>query len=137
VNQLVASNVLLQDRADSLRTLLNSGHVLRLFQNNFTPVSQDSFGSFSEASFTGYASAALTADFGASFKVQDGEYQISSTFHTFTCTGGSPQTVYGSYISAGSDWKFAIRFDVPIVVTNGTSFAIQINPQDWAKSIIP
>lgn len=137
MNQLVASNVLLLDRADALRTLLNSGHTLRLFQNDFVPLSQDSLGSFSEATFMGYAAASLSADFAAPVKIIDGEYQISGTFHTFACTGGSSQTIYGAYITAGSDWKFAIRFDAPLVITNGVSFAVQMNPQDWAKSIIP
>ena len=136
-NQLVASNVLLLDRADALRTLLNSGHTLRLFSNDYTPLSQDSLGSFAEATFTGYAAVGLSAAFAAPVKVQDGEYQISTTFYVFTCTGGSTTMCYGAYITAGSDWKFAIRFDTPITVNNGTSFAIQINPQDWAKSIIP
>jgi hypothetical protein len=136
MNQIVTSNALLSDRADSLRTLLNSGHFLRLFSNNFTPVPQSSLGSFTEAAFTGYAAASLSADFAVPTKVQDGEYQIASTFHTFNCTSGSSSMAYGAYITAGSDWKFAILFDTPITVTSGFSFAVQMNPQDWAKSIL-
>jgi hypothetical protein len=133
----VASNALLDARAGTLRTLLNSSHTLRLFKNNFTPTPASILSAFTQADFTGYASVSLASQFGAQTKIVDGEYQINSGTYTFTWTGGSDQTVYGWYIDDGTDVKFSQTFPSAILMTTGVSFTLQVNPQEWAFSIVP
>lgn len=137
MSALVASNALLLNRATSLRTLLNSGHFLKLFRNNFLPTPADSLGSFVEADFGGYASVDLTGQFGAPLKVVDGEYQIATPAYTFSCTGAPNNSVYGAYVTDGFDVKYSFVFAAPIIVSNGTIFTVQISPQEWALSILP
>lgn len=133
---LVASNALLADRIASLRTLLNSGKTLRLFVNNFTPTPVNIRSDFTEASFVGYAGQSLSSDFAAGVKIIDGEYQSSSTTHTFSCTSGSSQTVYGWYIDDGTDVFLSNKFSAGIVMASGSSFTLQVKAQEWALSIV-
>jgi len=134
--QIVASNAFLNDRAGALRTLLNSSHTLRIFKNNFTPTPANVLADFTEATYTGYAGVSLAGDFAAQTKIQDGEYQTQSTSHTFGPNSGTAQTVYGWYIDDGTNVKLSFKFDNPITVDATTTFSVQVNAQDWAKSIL-
>jgi hypothetical protein len=133
---IVASNALLADRIASLRTLLNSGKMLRLFQNMFTPAPDDILSDFTQATFTGYAAQSLSSAFAAGVKIIDGEYQSTAGPFTFTCSGGSAQTVYGWYIDDGSNVFLSNAFSAPITMVSGASFSITINAQDWSLCIV-
>ena len=133
----VASNALLDARAGTLRTLLNSSHNLRLYSNNLTPTPANVLADFTEATFPGYSAVSLASQFGAQTKVQDGEYQIQSGTYTFTFTSGSSQTVYGWYIDDGTNVKFSQIFAQSILMTTGVQFTLQVSPQEWAFSIVP
>jgi len=132
----VLSNPLLDARAGTLATLLNSGHTLRLFQNNLTPTPATSLGSFTESTFTGYAAVSLSGQFGSPTFVTDGQYQIASGTYTFSCTGGSSQTIYGWYIDDGSNVKMSQRLDTPVTISSGGNYTLQVRPQEISQSIL-
>jgi hypothetical protein len=133
---LVASDALIEARVTTLQTLLNSGHTLRLFANDFTPDPASVLGDFTESSFTGYAPESLSGLFGSPVKITDGEWQIQTDPIPFSCSGGSPQVVYGAYVDDGADVIFSARFDAPITMTSGASFTLQLSPQGWAKVLL-
>jgi hypothetical protein len=124
----VASNYILNLRAGTLRTLLNSGCTLRIFSNNITPTPANVIGDFTQATYGGYAGQVLTNDFAAQVKVKDGEYSITSTVHTFAYTSGATQTVYGWYIDDGTGVMFSAAFPAAIAMGTGVSFTLQIVP---------
>jgi hypothetical protein len=82
---------------------------LRLFVNNHTPASPDTASNYTEASFPGYAAIAVNAWGNAAFNASS-QGQTTETVRTFTQTSvpGSPQTVYGYYITdAGGNLQWA------------------------------
>ncbi len=84
-----------------------------LFKNNYTPVELSTGGSFTKATFTGYADVAPPV-----FAAASGGSPATSTADvaTYVCSGGSPQTVYGYYVTDGSGKVlFAERFTVPFI----------------------
>jgi hypothetical protein len=137
-NQIIASNKWIQDDIDALRTVINSGHTLKLFQNNVTPdPSKVAISFFTVANWDTYANQALTSDFAASTKIVDGEYQILSTVHVFAVPGSGSQTIYGWWIDDGSNVKLSYRFDSSVTMsTSNPALAVQIAYQQWAKSLL-
>jgi hypothetical protein len=132
----VLGNALLSDRAATLAAVLNASHKLKLFANSLTPNPATPLASFVEATFAGYQGVALDSQFGAPTKVQDGQYQISTPFFTFTCSGGSGQLVYGWYIDDSVNMRLAQAFDTPVTIAPGSPYMLQIQPQEISQSIL-
>lgn len=133
----VAGNQWLIDRITQAQTALNTGHSLRLFQNNFTPVPGSLLSAFTEANFAGYTARVLTGTFGAPAQIQNGEYQISTGTFTWTYASGPDQTIYGWYVTDASNWKLAQVLPSPFVVTVGSTLSLILRVQDWSLSIVP
>lgn len=137
VADIVASNKLLSTVADQLRTLLNTGHTLRLFKNNITPTPANLLADFVESTYLSYAGISLSGAFTTPIKVIDGEYQTSAPTFTFSASAGAtPENAYGFYIDDGTYVKFSMRFSAPVVMGPSAAFTLQLNPQVWAKSIL-
>jgi hypothetical protein len=101
--------------------------VVELYQNNYTPVDGSVTADFTAATFTGYAAVSiLTAGFSAATIVSGEGVADYATPPVYTCTGGSPQTVYGWFLRGATSGKtyFAQQFDVPRVMSNGAVEAL-------------
>lgn len=142
MGSIIDSNKTLQLVIDYLRgTLLNTANsYVKLFHNNFTPTPASVLGDFTEATYTGYAAIQVNSKFGSPYKVIDGEYQTDSSAFSYSCTGGSSQTVYGWYLTwfdGSTTWVLKSGvFSTPFVMTTGASFNIQISPQEWALILL-
>ncbi len=98
---------------------------IELFKSNTTIVYASVIADFTLADFTGYSHVAYTRADNIGVAVYTGDRVITQgTIHpTFTCTGGSPQTVYGWLAvgqTSGVVW-FGQNFATPRVMTNGAS----------------
>jgi hypothetical protein len=133
---IIASNVHLLDRAESLRKLLNSGHSAHLFQNDYRPSPKSVTLNFVEAAFPGYTPQTLTGKFAVPSKVKDGEYQTESAAITFACSVDYPLPAYGWYILGGGKVKFSHRFLLPAVMTAGKSIVLRLHGEVWSVSAV-
>ena len=88
---------------------------IRLFKNNYTPVNSSTYADFTEADFSGYAGYA-SLSWGAAFINGSTQGEIDATQVTWTHNGGgTANTVYGIYITDGSNnLMYAERFSAPI-----------------------
>lgn len=136
-SSFIASNALLRQSADWLGTILNSGHFLRLFSNNIAPTPATPLTGFNEAAFSGYAAVNLLGLFSSSVLVMVGELQIPPVIALFIQNGALIDTVYGWYITSGTNVKLSGRLVTPVTFNVNTSFQIQLNVQEWALSIVP
>jgi len=96
----------------------------RLFSNDVTPTDTFTLASFTEASFTGYAAVSVApGDWDAPTVVSDVGQIDKTTPPVFTCTGGSPQDVYGWYLvdPGASLVLFTQRFDAPRTMVMGST----------------
>ena len=122
-----------------ISTSLLSAGVLHLYSNNYSPSDSTVIGDLTEATFPGYAGNALT---GASWNAVTVTSHIASTQLTAASTfrrgtGGSPQTIYGAYITDSTNtyllaaWEFASG---PYTLTNPGD-AISTTPQLTSQSL--
>lgn len=130
------SNPLLLARSTSLQTLLNSGHTLRLFVNNFIPTPSTPLSSFTEASFPGYAGISLAGQFAGPTLVQDGQYMLTTPVLTFACTGLPGQTIYGWYVDDGTNMVACQLLTTPFPITQGGTYPVLLRPQEISQSIL-
>jgi hypothetical protein len=86
---------------DALST--NENYILRLYQNNYTPVDASAPGSFTEANFTSYAALTLTRALWNSAVVVSlkAETSYGSAPLSWTC-GASGNTIYGYYVTGAT-----------------------------------
>ncbi len=80
--------------------------------------------SFTQATFTGYSGAALT---GGSWTTTPSDPSVGTyAQQTFTCSGGSPQNIYGWYLvtTAGGLLRFYEQFDGPVLISSGDSLRV-------------
>jgi hypothetical protein len=101
--------------------------VVRLYQNNYTPVDGSTAGSFTAGTFTG--SGAITvpqANWSASVIVSDVAQSDATPFPSWTHGGGAAQTVYGWYAltSVTGLCVMAQRFDAARNMTSGSTEAL-------------
>jgi len=91
----------LQTNAAALRTWLNSQtYKLRLFQNNYTPLTTSVIGDFTEATFSGYAGQNIGS--WAVAVLSGSKYILTAPALTFSHSGGATgNTIYGYYIVTG------------------------------------
>jgi len=108
------------------KTAASQNLVMKLYQNNHTPVIGDAVGAYTEATFTGYAAATLT---GASWTIS-GTNPASATYaqQSFSSTANqSAQTIYGYFVirTTAADLICAELFATPIVIQfNGDTINI-------------
>lgn len=131
------SNPLLLARAGTLQALLNSGHKLHLFSNNFTPDPTTPISSFVECTFPGYVAIDLTGLFTGPTLVQNGQYQLTTGTLAFGCTGLPGQTIYGWWIDDGTNMKACQLLDTPFPITPGVDYLAILRPQEITQSILP
>ncbi len=84
----------------------NENHILKLYQNNYTPVAASAPGSFTEATFTGYAARTLTrSTWNAAVTVSTkGETSYGTTPQSWTC-GVTGNTIYGYWVEGSTSAK--------------------------------
>ena len=105
---------------------------IELFQSNTTVAYGSVLSDFTLADFSGYSHFSFERSFFEGVGVTSGDRVVTqtTTFPTFSCTGGGGQTVYG-FLAVGKDsgevW-FGQNFDTPRLMTNGASETL--NPFD-------
>lgn len=132
----VTSDTLLQARAEELRTLLNSGHLLRLFSNDLTPAPDTPRSAYVEATFGGYEAKPLAGQWSSVVMAQPGLWEFQAGPFEWARDGGSGGTVYGWYIDGGDDVPFAQRFANPVSMEPKTILRLLVTPQDWSVSLL-
>lgn len=132
---IVASNFILEDRANALRSFLSSDTSLRIFVNDFQPLPTDPIGNFVEAFFAGYARINMNAQWQIVRKQADGNYVIVSNAQNFVGGVGASQTVYGWFIVKGGKVLFSARLPVPQTMVNGTRLQVKISLNTAAASL--
>jgi hypothetical protein len=98
--------------------------VVDLFSSNTTVVDASTGADFTIATFSGYAQVSVPrTDFGSTSIVSNVAQIDDTTPPAFTCSGGSPQTVYGWIMrGAVSGTIYAGQnFDTPRVMSGGAS----------------
>ena len=133
----VASNQWLSDRINQAVTDINTGHVLRLFKNNFTPTPGSLYTDFVESTFGGYSTLSFTGSFATPVLIIPGEYQSSGPTWSFSWASGPDEVCYGWWITKGTTWKLAQVLPSPFTFTSGATLQLIIRIQDWALSIVP
>jgi hypothetical protein len=96
---------------------------IELFKSNTTVAYASVLADFTLADFTGYSHYSWTRGSFIGVGVTSGDRVVTqgTTFPTFTCSGGSPQTVYGWLAvgkTSGEVW-FGQNFASPRVMTSG------------------
>lgn len=134
--EIVASNDLLLERAQDLRTLFDGGHALRLFQNDIEPLPKHKIGDFIESSYPGYARVNMAGKWKAVFKVIDGQYQFSSDEVTFLATAASNEVAHGWYLVGDGKVKLSCRLPFPNTMTLGAPVTVRIDCIVWAAVIL-
>jgi len=134
--EIVASNDLLKERSEKMRTLFDSNHALRLFRNDFQPTPKHAVGNFSEATFAGYARINMGGKWHLVFKVIDGEWQFSSDDVFFTATAGANETVFGWYLVGDGKVKLSARLPFGKLMNVGQTLQLRLDCETWATSIL-
>jgi hypothetical protein len=137
---LVQSNFQCQGVLNENITGLNANHYLVcLFQNNFVPTPANVLADFTEATFAGYARLSTASAFGVSAKVIDGEYQSNSSLFTFTASGSTPQTVYGTFIADPTFTNVLYSEAFPtgyVMVNSGLPLVLQYQLREYSAVIL-
>ena len=100
-----------------------------LFSSNTTVGDSSTGADFTIATFTGYAQVSIArADFDPATITSHVAELTDPTYPTFTCSGGSPQTVYGWIMRGATSGKIYAgqNFDSPRVMAAGATE--QLNP---------
>ncbi len=98
--------------------------VVDLFSSNTTVVDASTGADFTIATFTGYAQFDVArADFASPTIVSNVALINDPTPPTFSCSAGSPQTVYGWIMRGAVSGKVIVgqNFDTPRVMAPGTT----------------
>lgn len=130
-------NTLLQNRANALASLLNSGpYTIHLFQNNFLPTPATPLSSFLECNFTGYTSLSLTGQFGTATKIVDGQWSIQTSVLGWGNTGSTAQTIAGWYVTDGANLIACQLLGSAITINPGDTYTFIFSPQEISQSIL-
>jgi hypothetical protein len=100
---------------------------VELYQNNYTPVDGSVTADFTAATFTGYSAVTITNGGFAAATIVSSEGNATYTpAPSFTCTGGSSQTVYGWFLRGATSGKtyFAQKFTAARVMVAGAVEAL-------------
>jgi len=131
---VVVSNAWLKARCQAAVDLLNSGHFLYLFINDFEPTPADTLASFDPATFPGSDPIDLVSKWPDPIKIQDGAFASAPSKFDYTCTGPANETVYGWYVKEGTVVKLSARLFAPVPVIEDTEFEVRIIFETWALS---
>ena len=98
----------------------NENHILRLYKNNYTPISTAALGSFTEADFTGYAARTLSrASWNSAVTVSAKAECSYSAVQSWTC-GVTGNTIFGYYVvGSGGTLLWAELFSTSRVLASG------------------
>jgi hypothetical protein len=137
VGGIVASDFAVEWVIEAWVSYLQEACTLGLFQTAVTTTPATVIGDLTESTYPGYGRIDITSALGAAAGVIPGEWQSVVPTQTFSCTGGSGQTVYGFFVidSAGALW-FSQTFSTPLLMVAGGSFGLQLNLQEWALAIV-
>jgi hypothetical protein len=122
-NSVPSNYEVLQATQQLVKTLNATPGWCRLFKNNFGPTPATLRTDFVEADFTGYTPFDLTGAFPDPSKQIDGFYSSASAEISFANSGGSSQTIYGWWVSAGSNWYWSGLFDAPVVMAPSSTLS--------------
>lgn len=114
--------------------------VLRLFSAYSHPPGPGTVvGDLTEASYPGYSSISLYLTFGPSGKVIDGQYQALNPLVTFATSGAGPYPILGYYVDTfpGHTMLLLELFDVPFQLTPGNALTLQLQFNQWSRSVLP
>lgn len=132
---LWADNALLT-AAGNLLTYMQTGVSLHLFQNVFSPAPDSPGSAFHESSFPGYSAVNLGGLLSGPTLVVPGQYELTTTMISFTCTGATSQVIAGWYMRRSVAIVAAEAFTTPIPLANGTQYTIQLRPQLISQSLL-
>lgn len=130
------SDFILNARAATLQTILNSGHTLHLFSNNFPPTPATPLSSFIECTFGGYVPLSLAGLFTGPTQVQPGQWQLDSGLLSFPCSMSPGQTIYGWWIDDGTNLVACQLIDAPFAIAPGLTYFLLLRPQEISQSIL-
>lgn len=116
VNAICSNFESLSAQKQLLDLMDGGGFMLRLFRNNFFPTQASLLSDFIDANFTGYSARSLTNQFFQPKKVIDGFYGSRSLPQNFTNSGIFDATVYGFFVSKGTQWYWGGAFYTPFVL---------------------
>jgi hypothetical protein len=132
---IVASNDLLEERAQKLLERFESGCSLRLFSNNLQPSPANRIGDFNEATFAGYGRKNMAGQWSIVRKQEDGRYTFVSTNQIFTGAVDAIGFVYGWFLVIGGKVQFSARLPVAWTAAIGKQVQVKISLQTAAASL--
>jgi len=136
MGEIVPANAFLNANMGLTRGMLNAGHWLYLFTNDFQPTYASILADFTEATFGGYVPRNLANLFAAPIKMFDGHYVLPFPTQIYTVTDNTVETVFGWYIRNGGSVRLSARLAIPVPVTIGLSFAVGVELHEEAIPIV-
>ena len=123
---LIVPNTLITSLENLFDTPYLDSAILHLYKNNHTPAVGDNIAAYTESTFTGYASQGLGAVAPAAVLVAN---IATKTWpqKTFTCTGGAGESMYGYYVTDGTNTQllWAELYPAgPLNMVNGVAFLV-------------
>jgi hypothetical protein len=119
----VAPMVKLIQFLDAIIGTYYAGATLRLYSNNYTPITTSAAGNFTECAFAGYAGQVINA-WGASYDAGGGIAECDHPQKTFSCTGAGGN-IWGYYITTpGGLLVAAQQLSGVFAIVNGQFFLV-------------
>lgn len=103
--------------------------LLKQFVSNTTVVDASTLADFTIATYTGYADVAIARGDWSAAAIASNIGSISKTSNpVFTCTAGSPQTVYGLLLVGNTSGKIYAGVNYTTPISMGPTATDTINP---------
>lgn len=96
---------------------------LHLYSSNTTPTATSTTANFTEATFTNYAAKTLARSDWAYVDTASNVVTWGNVAQSWTC-GATGQTVYGYFVTSGTDVVWAQKFSVPRQLAEGDTLSI-------------
>ncbi len=97
---MICQNGLFKFLTNKLAAIDPTNAHVRLFSNNYVPAIGDTVANYTEASYSGYAAQSIGLIPGLTWDSVNSRYLAIWSALSFVGTGGSPQNVYGYYVTA-------------------------------------
>jgi hypothetical protein len=125
---LVISNAGEVDLLDKMlkdALLVDEDYILRLYRNDYTPLSTSTTSDFTEANFTNYTAKTLTRASWSAASTVSNRAETSYSKQTWTC-GTTGNTIYGYYLVGATSGTllWAEKFSLPRVLSNNETFGL-------------
>lgn len=133
---LVATDILIRNRANALRALVNADSFGLLFVQPVVLTPATVLSDLTLASFPGYAPINLAGLWMAPVKEQAGKYFVVCPTQTFTCSAASTEVVYGAGIYSSLGLLAAFLARTPIALAPGLDIPVQFTLMDVSRSLI-